>query len=82
MKFLFLDNLRERGIPFSRVHLARLEASGAFPKRVLLGENRVAWVDQEIDAWIAERLAERESPRPRRRRGRQAKQVNAETVPP
>ncbi|MFW1853065.1 helix-turn-helix transcriptional regulator [Acinetobacter guillouiae] len=34
-------------------------AKGRFPKPVVLSERRVAWVESEIDAWIAERIASR-----------------------
>lgn len=47
------------GIPYTPQHIARLEAAGAFPKRVQLGQNRVAWVLAEVDAWIAQRMAHR-----------------------
>ncbi len=43
-------------IPYSQNHLRRLEAKGSFPKRIRIGANRVAWVRQEIDNWIAARL--------------------------
>jgi prophage regulatory protein len=48
------------GIPYSPQHIARLEAAGLFPKRIRLGQNRVAWVQAEVEAWIDERLAHRE----------------------
>lgn len=48
------------GIPYSAQHIARLEAAGLFPKRIKLGQNRVAWLLSEIEAWIDERLATRE----------------------
>jgi prophage regulatory protein len=31
-----------------------------FPKPVRIGERAVAWVEGEVDAWIARRLAERD----------------------
>lgn len=34
-------------------------AKGRFPKPVFLSEKRVAWIESEIDAWIAERIASR-----------------------
>ncbi|NVJ92996.1 MAG: AlpA family phage regulatory protein [Methylocystaceae bacterium] len=49
------------GIPYTPQHIARLEALGQFPKRVRLGRNRVAWVLSEVDAWIAERLNQRDT---------------------
>ena len=36
-------------------------AEGTFPKQVKLGRELVAWVESEVDAWIAERIAERDS---------------------
>jgi prophage regulatory protein len=47
------------GITFSRRHLARLEAERKFPIRVKLGENRIGWVETEIDEWLAPKLANR-----------------------
>jgi prophage regulatory protein len=47
------------GIPYSFQHIARLEKSGQFPKRVQLGPNRVAWLCLEIEDWIASRVARR-----------------------
>lgn len=32
---------------------------GTFPAPVPIGENSVAWLEEEVDGWIAERLAER-----------------------
>ncbi len=49
------------GIPYSFQHVARLEKAGRFPKRIQLGQNRVAWLRSEIEAWIAERVANRTS---------------------
>ena len=47
------------GIYFSRTHLSRLEIKKQFPKRVTLGANRVAWVESEIIAWAAAKIADR-----------------------
>jgi predicted DNA-binding transcriptional regulator AlpA len=63
---VFLDqaDLKKRGIPYSNVHLRRLEARGLFPKRIVLGTGRsVAWDEQEIDEWQNKRLAERSQKR-------------------
>lgn len=48
------------GIPYSFAHIARLEAAGLFPKRVRLGACRVAWIADEIQAWIDDRVARRD----------------------
>ena len=50
------------GIPYTPQHIVRLEAAGAFPQRIKLGQNRVAWVFAEVDAWIAQRIASRHMP--------------------
>jgi len=49
------------GIPYSPQHIARLEAAGRFPKRIQLGQNRVAWLLREVEAWLDERIAKREA---------------------
>ena len=36
-------------------------AAGTFPKPVKTGERSVAWVESEINDWIAARIAEREA---------------------
>jgi prophage regulatory protein len=33
-------------------------ARGGFPRPIHLGRNCVGWLDSEINAWIAERIAE------------------------
>ena len=47
------------GVPYSFAHIARLEAADQFPKRIRLGACRVAWVAEEVDNWIEERIANR-----------------------
>jgi prophage regulatory protein len=42
------------------VQLWRLERQKRFPKRISVGRQRYAWVESEIDAWIAERIRERD----------------------
>ena len=32
-------------------------AEGTFPKPISLGARAVAWIDAEVDEWIAERIA-------------------------
>lgn len=49
------------GIPYSFQHIARLEAAGKFPKRIQLGQNRVAWLMAEVEAWIEGRIAVRDA---------------------
>jgi prophage regulatory protein len=62
MKLLDYQSLRAKGFPYSRTHLWRLVKVGKFPKPVKLGDGaRNAWVEEEIDALIAERMAARDS---------------------
>jgi predicted DNA-binding transcriptional regulator AlpA len=43
--------MKELGLcPWSRAHLQRLEDAGLYPKRVHLGQQRVVWVREEIEA--------------------------------
>ncbi len=52
------------GIPYSPQHIARLEAAGKFPKRIQLGQNRVAWLLMEIEEWLDKRIAQRDAHSP------------------
>lgn len=36
-----------------------MQKAGKFPKKVKLGSNTAAYLESEIEAWIAERCAER-----------------------
>lgn len=47
-------------IPYTPQHILRLEKRGKFPKRIRVGENRVAWLQSEIERWIAERVERRD----------------------
>jgi prophage regulatory protein len=51
--------LLDLGITFSREHLWRLEAAGKFPKRAYLSQHKIAWFEDKILAWLAERDSER-----------------------
>jgi prophage regulatory protein len=46
-------------VKYSPQHIARLEKAGQFPKRLKLGQNRVAWLLQEVEDWIEERVQQR-----------------------
>lgn len=63
MRLLSMSQLgSEKGIPYSRPHIYRLIKAGSIPRPVHLGPNRIAFVESEIDAWLAERIAERDDP--------------------
>jgi prophage regulatory protein len=57
LKYSELDSTR--GISYTRRHLYTLESERKFPKRVALGENRVGWIETEIDKWLEDRAAAR-----------------------
>jgi prophage regulatory protein len=55
------DRLATKSIPYSKPHLWRLEKAGKFPRRVPLGAGRFAYVEAEIDAYIEQKIAERDA---------------------
>src|SRR5580693_5698271 len=60
MKLLGFSDLKEKkGINWSRVHVSRQEKAGKFPKHVNLAPQSIGWIEEEIDAWIEARAAER-----------------------
>ena len=48
-----------RLVPYSPMHVWRLERAGKFPKRIKIGPGRVGWSMREVQLWIAARKAER-----------------------
>lgn len=46
-------------------------AAGDFPKALALGKRRRGWLEDEVDRWIAERAAERDTVKPLVSEGRQ-----------
>lgn len=61
-RLLDRKGLEARGITYSNPYLIALEKKGRFPKRVRLTDYRVAWVEEEVTAWIESRIAARETP--------------------
>ena len=57
--FIVRAELR-RLVPYSMQHVLRLEKRGAFPRRVAIGTNRVAWVRTEVMTWIEARMLQRQ----------------------
>ena len=45
---------------FSKTHIYRLIKAKSFPKPVPLGLHRVAFLESEVEAWIAGRVADRD----------------------
>jgi prophage regulatory protein len=60
-RLLDYQALRARGIPWSRIHIGRLEAAGKFPLHIDLGENSIAWFEDEIDDHLEMKAAERDA---------------------
>ena len=46
-------------VPYSDMHVWRLERDGKFPKRLTLGDNKVAWSLREIVDWLKLKKAAR-----------------------
>jgi prophage regulatory protein len=60
MRLLCFNQLKEvKGVAYTREHLARLVKASKFPQPVPLSGKRIAWLDSEIDDWIAARAADR-----------------------
>jgi prophage regulatory protein len=57
---LSYDDLRERGIPYSKSHIDLLVERDQFPKPVRLGKRRVGWTEEEVERWFQDRIAERD----------------------
>jgi predicted DNA-binding transcriptional regulator AlpA len=51
------EALAAKGIHLSKSQLWKLEKKGKFPLRVALSAQRHAWLEHEIDALIASRIA-------------------------
>jgi len=46
--------LKDRGVPWSREHIRKLEKAGVFPQRVKLSERVIGWVDhrnRRVGGW-------------------------------
>jgi prophage regulatory protein len=62
MRLITFGELRPaKGIPYCRDHLRRKWKAGEFPRPVPVSGRRVAWVEAEVDAWLADRLQQRDS---------------------
>lgn len=59
MKILRMVEVTEK-TGLSRWTIYRKEDTGEFPKRVRLGPNAVGWLEDEIEAWLTQRILERD----------------------
>src|SRR5262245_14925605 len=61
-RFLRYRDLKPvKGISFSRQHIKRLQKALKFPLSVSFGNNTEVFIDEEIDQWTADRIAERDT---------------------
>jgi len=47
-------------VGYCLAHIYRLERQGLFPQRIHLGRRAVGWVEQEVEAWLQERVDARD----------------------
>jgi predicted DNA-binding transcriptional regulator AlpA len=60
-KLLRYCDLKEKhNITFSRRHLRRLEDTGKFPRRIHIGPKTPAWIESEVDGYLAELMSSRD----------------------
>lgn len=59
MRLIRLSDVTE-ATGLARSTIYKYISAGSFPKPVPLGGSRVAWVEQEINAWIAECIKARD----------------------
>jgi predicted DNA-binding transcriptional regulator AlpA len=55
------DLKAKKNIHWSNKHLLELERRGLFPKRIYLGPQTPAWAEDEIDALVEAKFAERDA---------------------
>jgi prophage regulatory protein len=60
MRLLSRDDLAAKGISLNKATIWRKLKAGEFPRPVKIG-NRLAWVEREIDEYIAGLVAKRDS---------------------
>jgi prophage regulatory protein len=60
MRLLSFEDLRDKGIRWSRNHLRRKIAQGDFPRGVPLSDQTLGWIEQEIDEYLAACIARRD----------------------
>jgi len=58
MKALKIKDVVEK-VSLGQSTVYKMVAAGEFPRPFQIAPNRVAWVESEVDAWLAERAASR-----------------------
>jgi prophage regulatory protein len=59
MRIYRFHQLRGAGVPFTRKHVRTLEKVDQFPRHVNFGVSTVAWIADEVDEWVEERVRDR-----------------------
>jgi predicted DNA-binding transcriptional regulator AlpA len=59
MRVYRFADLKPAGVPFTRKHVTTLEKRDEFPPHFQLGPNSVAWVGDEVDAWVEGKIRAR-----------------------
>jgi len=44
----------------SKSHIYLLASQGRFPRPIKLGERSVAWIEEEVETWIENRISQRD----------------------
>ena len=52
-------DLKAAGVPFTRKHVTTLEGRGEFPQHFNITDFSVAWVADEVDAWVLSKVRAR-----------------------
>jgi predicted DNA-binding transcriptional regulator AlpA len=61
MRLIAFDQLESRGVPYTRDHLRRLCKADLFPRPVPLSNRRIAFVADEVDAWVSAKIKARDT---------------------
>lgn len=57
---LSADDLKSKGISLSKSQRNALIKKGMFPKPIKIGMRAIAWPEPEIDAWVRQRMEDRD----------------------
>ncbi len=60
MKLIKLQQVKEL-TSLARATIYKYMSEGRFPKQVSLGENSVAWVQEEVMDWIERKISDRDA---------------------
>jgi prophage regulatory protein len=61
MNVLGFRDLRKKGIPFTRQHIHKLIRNKRFPRPIKIGGGTNAWPEQEIDNYLEDCIAKRDT---------------------